>query len=96
MENGTKSSPDSRFATKPSLTVVERIADLEETNPAELTPPLYAAIDPDALDTLVQSSATKPRQTVNRISFTYCGYDVDVRSDGEIDIAKACSEPNCN
>lgn len=88
MKDTTVSSTDSLSTTKPSLDIVERVAELEGTDPTTLTPPLYAAIDPEALDSLCQPSDTATRQTGARVSFTYCGYDVDVREDGEISVTE--------
>lgn len=73
---------------KPSLSVVERIATLEETDPIAL-PPLYDAIDPEALDSLVASSTTGDSRPPAEIRFTYCGYDVLVERDGTIAISAA-------
>lgn len=73
---------------KPSLTVIDRIAALEETDPVEL-PPLYDAIDPEALDSLVDPPATDDSRTASTVRFAYCGYDVRVRSDGEIMVEAA-------
>lgn len=70
----------------PSFTVVERIAELEGTTPGELSPPLYSAIDPEALDSLFAPTARSSR-TEGQLSFTYCGYEVDVRSTGEVSVA---------
>lgn len=70
-----------------SLAVIERVADLEETDPISL-PPLYDAVDPEALDSICQSTADGPR-TGATVRFTYCGYDVRVGDDGTIDVSEA-------
>ncbi|ELZ15285.1 hypothetical protein C477_18905 [Haloterrigena salina JCM 13891] len=70
---------------QPSLTIVERVAALDGTDPLSL-PPLYDAIDPDALDSLFQSSSADGPQTTGAVQFTYYGYDVRVDADGEIAI----------
>lgn len=67
----------------PSLTIVEQVAALEGTDPIAL-PPLNDAIDPDALDSLVQSSAPDDPRTPAAVHFTYCGYDVHVEGGGSI------------
>ncbi|ELY58956.1 HalOD1 output domain-containing protein [Natronolimnohabitans innermongolicus] len=72
-----------------SLAVVERVADLEGTDPLSL-PPLYDAIDPEALDSISQSTAGGT-QTGAAVRFTYCGYDVRVGDDGAIDVSETCS-----
>ncbi|WP_049941582.1 HalOD1 output domain-containing protein [Haloterrigena turkmenica] len=71
----------------PSLEIIERVASLEETDPLAL-PPLYDTIDPDALDSLVQSSAADGARTESTIRFTYCGYDVRVGADGGVVVSE--------
>lgn len=65
----------------PSETVVQAIADAEDTTPLELSP-LYEAIDPDALNTLFQG------RTAGRVTFDYEGYTVTVGQNGEVTIQK--------
>ena len=71
-----------------SLSIIERIATLEETDPITL-PPLYDAIDPEALDSVVDSSTASDSRSPATVRFSYCGYDVLVRRDGEITISPA-------
>lgn len=56
-----------------SQAVVEKLAATEDVDPVEIEPPLYEAVDPDALDSLVES-ATGPLT----VAFPYCGYVVRV------------------
>ncbi|NUB91577.1 hypothetical protein HT576_11185 [Haloterrigena sp. SYSU A121-1] len=58
----------------PSLAVVDAVASASETDPTAL-PPLYDAIEPDALDATFESS--QPGAT-RRVSFSYSGFDVTV------------------
>ncbi|WP_224450510.1 HalOD1 output domain-containing protein [Haloprofundus salilacus] len=67
----------------PSQAVVERIAALEETDQAELDP-LYETIDPEALDTLVET--TERSNSSLQIQFTYNDYEVTVTSDGIVSV----------
>lgn len=67
----------------PSQAVVERIAALEDVGQTELDP-LYGAIDPDALDTLV--GAAGYRDSTLQVEFTYHGYNVTVTGEGVIHI----------
>ncbi|MFW6382637.1 MAG: HalOD1 output domain-containing protein [Haloferacaceae archaeon] len=63
--------------TTVSVRVVEAVASA--TGRDELTlPPLYDAVDPDALDTLTEGTRDV------EISFVYAGYEVTVGSDGEV------------
>ena len=80
-------APESTDSTA-SLSIIERIATLEETDPITL-PPLYDAIDPEALDSVVDSSTASSSRSPATVRFSYCGYDVLVRRDGEITISSA-------
>lgn len=64
----------------PVYAVVSAVAEAEDADPVDL-PPLYNAIDPDALNDLFTS---RPEQTVERVTFRYVGYDVVVRGNGEV------------
>ena len=70
----------------PSLEVIERVASLEGTDPLAL-PPLYDAIDPEALNSLVRPSGSDGARTEATVRFTYCGYDVRVSADGEVGLS---------
>lgn len=59
--------------------VIQKISTASGTDALEL-PPLYDAIEPDALDTLVEGMAD------GEVSFTYAGYDVTVASDATISL----------
>lgn len=73
-----------------SLTVVEKIADREGTDPAELHPPLHTVIDTDALDTLFQSTPSAARAD-GTIEFQYKGYQVRIDGSGEVQIGEIVS-----
>lgn len=68
-----------------SLLVIEAIAETIGVEPHELHPPLYDVIDPEILDRLVRLD-DDPDDTVASLSFTYCGFEVVVRSDGHISV----------
>ncbi|WP_408958446.1 HalOD1 output domain-containing protein [Natrinema sp. 74] len=88
MEDVTASVTGSPPAMKPSLEVVERVAELEDTDPAALTPPLYTAVDPDALDSLCHRPTVGTQRSAGRVSFTYCGYEVTVSGDGDVSVSE--------
>jgi arginase family enzyme len=67
-----------------STNVVLSVAALEGVRPTELDP-LAMTVDPDALDDLF-APGTEVR---GRVSFTYEGYDVTVRSDGRLEVVPA-------
>lgn len=69
----------------PSELVVERVAEREGVDPVDLTVPLFEAVDPEKLDTIVRS-VRDGDGTLLRVEFTYYGYDVVVTSDGSVEI----------
>lgn len=66
--------------TQPSAAVTEHISAMTGREQTDFAP-LYETIDPEALDSLVDSS---DRSTPVSISFEYAGHSVTVRSDGEL------------
>lgn len=62
-------------------TITEAIAEREGTHASAL-PPLYESIDPESLTSFV-ASADDGSTTVR---FEYCGYDVTVAGDGEVEV----------
>jgi len=63
-----------------SMRVVRRVARETGTDTAEL-PPLYDAIDPEALDAVVESTGTKS------VTFTYVDHAVSVDANGTVSVA---------
>jgi hypothetical protein len=61
--------------------IVETIAAQTGRDPTEL-PPIYDAIDPDALSRFVEST-----DSTASIEFHYCGNEVTVSGSGAVDIA---------
>lgn len=59
--------------------VVQYVANTTDTNALQL-PPLYDAIEPDALDALIEGMAD------GKILFPYAGHEVTVKSDGTISL----------
>lgn len=59
--------------------VIQKVATASGTDALEL-PPLWDAIEPDALDALVEEMAD------GEVSFAYAGYDVTVASDATISL----------
>jgi hypothetical protein len=69
-----------------SRAVVEAVAEAEGVDSVELTPPLYEAVDPDALNRLFAATPSAGRME-GRVSFRYNGYEVTVWGDGYVSIA---------
>lgn len=63
--------------------VVRRVAELERVDVLTL-PPLYRAVDPDALDRLIDSLEADAGRAAGRLRFSYCGYEITVRSDRSV------------
>lgn len=77
--NGLKTQTDSIFR------IIEKVADSKGVDPKTLTP-IYEAIDPDALSTLL----TTPRYAASRslsVQFTYEGYEVTAHDDGRVELS---------
>lgn len=60
--------------------VITAIAEHEEIDPVELEPPLFEAIDVDALNELF------PHGSEGTIQFLYRGHQITVSADGEVTI----------
>lgn len=72
--------------TSPSERVVEAVAIAEGVDETDL-PPLYDAIDPDALDSLFHPRPTGDDvDAMGAIYFTYNGHEVRVSAAGEVQL----------
>jgi len=69
-----------------STDVIYAIADYEGVDPLRLDPPLFEAIDLDALDALFSGTEAPSPATV---TFSYKGYEVSVSSSGAVEISEA-------
>ncbi|MFU8868391.1 HalOD1 output domain-containing protein [Natronococcus sp.] len=81
MSGSSQSSPRS-----PSLRVVETVANAEGVDPTELEPPLYDAVDPNAIDDLFAATTAPNASRNGQLTFRYRGYDVTVRADGTVSL----------
>lgn len=61
--------------------IVKKIAEVEDIDPLELTPPLSEVIDPDALEQIFATTPTADQMQV-QVTFSYNGYEVTVCGDG--------------
>ena len=84
---------DASTDEQPSEAVVNAVAAVAETSPVEL-PPLYEAVDPDALDALVAHACRQSDAGTHELWFTYYGLDVGVRTDGQIRIRETTAATN--
>lgn len=74
-----------------SMRVVERVAHAKGVDFTEL-PPLYEAIDTDALDTLFLPRAPGAAGDGPCVEFSYAGFEVVVRSPRDIDVRRPAVE----
>lgn len=74
--------PDVSRESSVCQTVFESLAEAEEIEPTELTPPLYEVIDPDALESLFATN-----QALGKVIFNYNGFEVSVFSDGHVSVS---------
>ena len=74
-----------------SFQVITAVADREGIDPVELEPPeydaLYDVVNPEALDSLFASRENGTDRASGRVEFTFCGYDVVVTGDGEVELS---------
>lgn len=81
--------PPAARELSPSESVVEAVAAREGVDPVDLDIPLFEALDPDALDTLVRSASAGTDQSSVRVEFTYRGYEVTVTEDGAVEVSRS-------
>ncbi|WP_418286179.1 HalOD1 output domain-containing protein [Halorubrum sp. DTA46] len=65
--------------------VVTKIAQAEDVDPLELTPPLFEVIDPDALAQILATTPIASRMEV-RVTFSYNGHEVTVGGDNVVKV----------
>lgn len=90
----TTNTPSNRQTTvrEPSIVVLIQtaIAARDGTDPSEC-PPLYEAIDPDALDTLF-APLHRGSKRHGKVIFEYCGYEVTVHADRTVELESIDAE----
>ena len=69
----------------PSTAVIEVIANASGRDPTAFEP-LYASVDPDALDRLVRGNGVSPNERMLSVSLSFAGYTVAVQSNGIIEL----------
>lgn len=76
---------ESAASRRPSVRVVEAVADAAGVDALELDANLYEYVDPEALDKLFGPDGAGP--TDGRITVPFGAYSVVVESDGEDDVS---------
>ncbi|WP_306058767.1 DUF7504 family protein [Natronococcus wangiae] len=77
---------------RPSVAIVERVADETEISPLEL-PPLNDTIDADALDRLLGASGESANDAWPTVVFTYADYRVRATADGQVALSSPSATP---
>ena len=74
----------STLDTAPTVSgrVIQAVADRDGVSPLDITPPLFDAIDPDALDRLYDDGRTGVA-----VDFEFAGYLITVNEHGRVDLA---------
>lgn len=75
-----------QFERPVSERVIREIAATTDTDMREF-PPLYQAIDPEALDTVVETMSN------GVVSFTYLNQEITVTNDGSISVESVSDNP---
>ncbi|WP_435348808.1 HalOD1 output domain-containing protein [Haloarchaeobius sp. HRN-SO-5] len=65
--------------------IVTAVAEAENADPVEMTPPLNDVVDTDALNRLVDPESNADPDGLE-LRFTYRGHDVVVSGDGEVEV----------
>lgn len=77
-------SPNENSSYRPSVAVVEHIADHLDADPLALEP-LSNAIDPDVLDAFASAGSVAPD---SELRFSYLGCEVVVFGDGRVHLSQ--------
>ncbi|WP_227357339.1 HalOD1 output domain-containing protein [Haladaptatus salinisoli] len=77
--------PPTYHSTSLTERVVTAVTDAADTSPDELGP-LYAVVDPEALDRLFAPTTQGDTRTDGHVTFAYAGYQVTVTSDCMIEL----------
>lgn len=72
---------------EPSIAVAETVGIAADSEPNDLEP-LYCHVDPESLDAIIAPGMTSRTETTNSISFPYNGFEITVRSDGEVRVSR--------
>lgn len=72
--------------TSVSEAIVEAVADREGVAPTELEPPLFEAVNPDALDALFADIGPADVPTGPTVTFRYKGYLIMVSGTGQVGV----------
>lgn len=90
MNNATRSVETTKTIGAPiesgsvSRAVVDAVADAKGVSPVDVYPPLYDAVDPDALEQFVSSITPGSTAKDVHVTFYYAGFEITVTGDGAV------------
>ncbi|MDZ7730747.1 MAG: HalOD1 output domain-containing protein [Natrialbaceae archaeon] len=74
-----------------SYEVIEAVAQQEGIDATDIEPPeyeaLYSVLNPEALDSLFAPREDGSTRGDGQVEFSFCGYDITVSSDGQVEVA---------
>lgn len=70
----------------PCETIIAGVAERADEDPMDL-PPLYEAVDPDAIDTIVRDGRSV------QVTFEYAGYEITVAGPNDVAIHERSHDP---
>ncbi|OVE83165.1 HalOD1 output domain-containing protein [Natronolimnobius baerhuensis] len=70
----------------PSMRIVQQIADSSAVDPLDLEPPLHEILDPEALDSLIESMAQQPAPAGASLEFVYREHRISVDGTGSVTV----------
>ena len=85
MSDSILSANSNPAAERVSTKVVTAVAGAKDVDPIDL-PPLYDAIDPDALNQLFRPGVQSVGSAAGQVRFTFAGCDVVVDSDNQVTV----------
>lgn len=82
-------SPPSDGSVPPSQAIVEAVAEREGVEVTDIEPPayepLFAVVNPEALDRLFRTGGAAPETA--SVTLEYVGYHVTVHGDGRVEVS---------
>ena len=67
-------------------TIIQHMIEAAGVDPIDVPEPLYASVDPEALERWVQTERNETSRTTSTVSFTFAGHYINVRGDGNVQV----------
>ena len=95
MTDITLSASETPSTESISTTVVTAVAAVKDVDPTDL-PPLYDAIDPDALNQLFRSHHQHDAAAMGQVEFTFADCTVVIDGENQVTVTPSDSTTECN